>query len=86
MMVVTKEVLPLKYEGQAIAISKTIEDAQVSPNHKLCRNARHRYALGDPIEIEGLKWLLEFSPTQPFCAGSIKATWDLPRQQLELQD
>jgi acyl transferase domain-containing protein len=31
------------------------------------------YALGDPIEIEGLKWLLEFSLRSRFCAGSIKS-------------
>jgi amino acid adenylation domain-containing protein len=62
-------------EGQAIAITKAIQDAQIAPN-SISYIETHGTAtpLGDPIEIEGLKMAFGAQPKNGFCAiGSIKS-------------
>jgi 3-oxoacyl-(acyl-carrier-protein) synthase len=87
MMVVTKEVLPLKYGRAKYAISKAIEDAQVSPNTiSYVETHGTSTPLGDPIEIEGLKWLLSSAYAAVLLLVRLKATWDTLPQQQELQD
>ena len=62
-------------EGQAVAIMKAIQDAQVSPD-SISYVETHGTAtpLGDPIEIEGLKIAFGKQPKNGYCAiGSIKS-------------
>jgi amino acid adenylation domain-containing protein len=62
-------------EGQAIAISKAIADAQISPS-SISYVETHGTAtpLGDPIEIEGLKIAFGNQESIGYCAiGSIKS-------------
>lgn len=62
-------------EGQAIAIMKAIQDAQISPD-TISYVETHGTAtpLGDPIEIEGLKMAFGKQPKNGYCAiGSIKS-------------
>ncbi len=62
-------------EGQAVAIRKAIQDAQISPD-TISYVETHGTAtpLGDPIEIEGLKMAFGKQSTTGFCAiGSIKS-------------
>ncbi|TDO97047.1 polyketide synthase [Flavobacterium sp. 245] len=62
-------------EGQALAITKAIQDARVSPN-SISYVETHGTAtpLGDPIEIEGLKMAFGEQDINNFCAlGSIKS-------------
>lgn len=62
-------------EGQAIAIMKAIQDAQVTPD-SISYVETHGTAtpLGDPIEIEGLKMAFGEQPKNGYCAiGSIKS-------------
>jgi len=62
-------------EGQAIAIMKAIQDAQVTPD-TISYIETHGTAtpLGDPIEIEGLKMAFGEQPKNGYCAiGSIKS-------------
>jgi len=62
-------------EGQAIAIMKAIQDAQISPD-SISYVETHGTAtpLGDPIEIEGLKMAFGEQEKNGFCAiGSIKS-------------
>ncbi|WP_317045035.1 polyketide synthase [Flavobacterium segetis] len=62
-------------EGQAIAIKKAIQDAQIEPS-TISYIETHGTAtpLGDPIEIEGLKLAFGSQPKNGVCAlGSIKS-------------
>ncbi|REH01874.1 polyketide synthase [Flavobacterium aquicola] len=62
-------------EGQAGAIMKAIQDAQVSPD-SISYVETHGTAtpLGDPIEIEGLKMAFGKQSKKSFCAiGSVKS-------------
>jgi amino acid adenylation domain-containing protein len=62
-------------EGQAFAIKKAIQDAQIAPD-SISYVETHGTAtpLGDPIEIEGLKMAFGKQPKNGFCAlGSIKS-------------
>jgi amino acid adenylation domain-containing protein len=62
-------------EGQAVAIMKAIQDAQISAD-TISYVETHGTAtpLGDPIEIEGLKMAFGKQPKNGYCAiGSIKS-------------
>ncbi|WP_281337151.1 polyketide synthase [Flavobacterium eburneipallidum] len=62
-------------EGQAEAIMKAIQDAQITPD-TISYIETHGTAtpLGDPIEIEGLKMAFGEQPKNGYCAiGSIKS-------------
>ncbi len=62
-------------EGQAVAIMKAIQDAEVAPE-SISYIETHGTAtpMGDPIELEGLKMAFGNQPTTGFCAiGSIKS-------------
>ncbi|NDP28087.1 MAG: amino acid adenylation domain-containing protein, partial [Flavobacterium sp.] len=62
-------------EGQAIAITKAIHDAQVSPD-SISYVETHGTAtpMGDPIEIDGLKMAFGKQSKNGFCAiGSVKS-------------
>jgi amino acid adenylation domain-containing protein len=62
-------------EGQAVAIMKAIQDAQISPD-TISYVETHGTAtpIGDPIEIEGLKMAFGKQPKNGYCAiGSIKS-------------